>query len=429
MRTVWAIAGFGTLGLLMSLGACGTPGLGDGERSFADCRSLDCQEAALVAQWEHDPEGAAARVLGVADPVVQLALGERLAHALPGRLGPLCRQLPPGSAAARCAATDSRPHLGRRAPGAGSPGVAAPTPEGLALSLPPAPALRGGVADPALCATAPSRDACLQRRAGGAVRQGALADAVAICHVAGDGLAADECVFRTAERLLQRPAGQIPLDAAQRLCRQAGDLDENCLGHVVLAVSAAAPPADGAAAQAWAPVLQLRDRLVSPWADHPTVAAGLVDLFWAEVARASVARAAAPSGAALALLPDGARPHLRAALAAAVVEDAGPDAPLAAVLATLAAVEAGEALVRQRPAQPAPRRPLARPPARPDARRIHHLGEEWRWTVDDPARDRLLCVVEAAGRHGPDRAGLLAAAAAEGDPLVAAAVARFRPPG
>ena len=409
--------------------------------AFSDCPDLDCRERVVREAWERDPDAGAALVLSVEDPVEQLALVERIAHALPGRLGPLCARLPTGQPAwERCQQTNSRPHLGRRDPGAGA---VAPELEGLGVAVPAAPRPPGVVA-PGTCEGAASRDSCLRRRAEKALRMGAVGDALALCHADGDGLQADECTFRLAERLLQQPPERIPLDPAQELCQQAGALAGNCLGHVVLAVARAAPPAD-AAPEGWAGAVATLERLLAHWS-APEAAAlreELEDLFWAEATRHSVAGSPSLSAAASAVLPPQARPHLRCALGAALLAQADQNAELGALSLALQAVMDGRPVARSQAAAPLRRHPLPAldgaaswaPAAGASPRHMMGLGR--RWSVDDPLVDGELCLVEAAARLDPPRRELLeqgSAAEAEvvrktAERLVAAQGAGARPPG
>lgn len=402
-------------------------------RDPEDCTTLDCREQAVLRAWASEPGAGMVMVLQVEDPVEQLALVERLAHAIPGRLGPLCAQLPPGSAAAeRCAQTASRPHLGRR--DAVPPDAAGPPLPGLEVAL-PRPPRPPGTLELGVCSGAPSRDSCLRRRAEKAVRTGAIGDGIALCHADGDGLQADECVFRLAERMLQQPPERVPLAVVQDLCLQAGELAENCLGHVVLAAARSAPAADHTAAADWAPALAVRERLLASWAapEAAAVRAELEDLFWAEATRHAVAGASQLTGAAAAVLPAGARPHLRCALAAAVLQEAEPGAALDALGARLDAVMTGPPQPRTRQALPLRRAPLPAPVvADPPAgglspTRRHMMGLSRRWSVEDPAADGAVCLVEAAARLEPPRVEVVTAGLASPVGVVQATAARLAP--
>lgn len=401
------------------------------DREAPDCTSLDCREQAVRTAWAEDAEAGMALVLAVDDPLEQLALVERIAHAMPGRLGPLCERLPGGSAAAeRCLQTASRPHLARRDPGA-PPVRRAPLPS-LDLELPrppPLPGLRTGE----VCADAPSRDSCLRRRAERAAQSGAIGDSIALCHGNGDGLQADECVFRTAERLLQQPPARIALGTVQDLCLHAGELAENCLGHVVLAAARSAPAADHTAAADWAPALAVRERLLAPWSapEGAAVRAELDDLFWAEATKQAVAGASQLTGAAADVLPAEARPHLRCALAAAVLAEADAAADLDLLVGRLEALMGGESVPRRAPGQPLRGVPLPAPVAAdlpagtPPPLRRHMMGLARRWTVESPAEDGAICLVEAAARLEPPRTALIRGARSAPSLVVQATAARL----
>lgn len=396
--------------------------------SGAEPEGLDARVDGLVAQWQTDPERAVESVVAMEDPVEQLAVVDRLSRRLPAQLGELCARLPAGGAAAhRCSAVDARPHLGEQrtreravpqpgAPQSGRPpGPASPTLLSLGLDLPPS-TLVALPAPPNPCATAPTPGLCRRRRAEGALRAGALGDALGLCREEQPGVWGDECVFQLAERLLQGPPQQVPLSTVQELCLQAGDLAENCLGHVVLAVSRVAPAADEQDDSAWAQVVQLATGLRANWSTPEREAVGeqLTDLLWSESMRHAYARAHQPTGLPLGAVPAAVAPHARAAIAVMVVAQAPPDTSLPELAQAVLLAEArrtprtGEAVGTAPDARPDVRL-SAQAPAPLGTRLGFYLGMGRRYVAEDVEEDAIICVLEAAATQSPPRLDLLEA--------------------
>ncbi|MCB9760098.1 MAG: hypothetical protein H6739_09715 [Alphaproteobacteria bacterium] len=229
---------------------------------------------ALVAAWPEDPDGVAARVRALDDPVVQQVAVSRLAERYPGQTGALCAALEAGPARDRCARFNQRPHLWTVPPRAAD---AAP-------ALRPAPPADVVVPDALLdiwAATAPDPGSCsaddglcLSTRAREAAAAGRVSAAAAACVSVDDDRARQDCFFAAAEAV---PPGPDQYADAVRLCLGAGSFASMCHGHVLIAVLSrpgpfALPPLVEQAAR-------VRDAWTDAWA-NPEVGQRAVERLW-----------------------------------------------------------------------------------------------------------------------------------------------------
>ncbi len=396
------------LGLAAALVGCGG-GAADGSAA-----ALAAARGAVVVPWTTQPVAARA-ALAAADPLVQVVLVEELLLAHPADQPAICGALPPaGPAAERCARHEARPHLVGLVGGAAPRGV-----------WPPAPGTRrdwavvdGGCGADLRCA-ATERDA--------AAAAGEVDRARALC-VAGwpAGTDRQECLFQAADGVIEAH-GLARVRDAMDLCAEAGPLVGPCAAHVVDGVVP-----EGSAAGALAAAATLRQLFPAPAGDR------YADLLWALWTWAQLEDAPRPTAAGHAALPPAAQPHLRQALAFAMLAEEPPEGLVlderAAELRALIASEQPRARAprHRTPVPPAdawpvlwPQPPASAAEAALPLRWVGHGGS--RTEGESLEDDALIVILEAAARlpQPPPAAFFLAGLAPERAPRVRWTAARL----
>ncbi len=370
---------------------------------------LDCgsDEPTLIDRWREDPDGVAAE-LAALPPPEQLAAVEALLIADPEGVGRLCGSLPDGDARSRCRTVRTRPHLWRE-DAAETPTIPSPLSD-----IPPATGPCDAHDNPTLCWSRHARG-----RASGGDAQGAAAGCLAIAEPQWR----QECAFQSAEELLvARGPSRYP-DAVS-LCALAGRFTADCLEHSVARLAALAPETPGGD---WRPVLDAAAAITERWQGAPRQGSQQRQALWALSTALVYVEAPAVSGAPLAVLPEEAAPHVRAAMAWRLLSlNPGED------LATLTDRLAQAAATHQDTAAPTrPRRALvglldawgeAEPPQ--GAAEVTWLGVSRRVVSPDPDTDGVIALLEAAARQ-PGQQHLLAEGRRHSDPLVAWTAARL----
>ena len=197
-----------------------------------------------------------------------------------------------------------------------------------------------------------------------------------------------------------------------------GPFVTDCLEHSVATLAAKAPITPGGD---WTPITDAAETITARWQDTPQRGTAQRQVLWALATALVYVEAPAVSGAPLAVLPEEAWPHVRAAMAWRVLS-LRPEADLA----TLTEVLRQSTATHQDTTPPTvPRRALvglpdlwgdAQPPA--DAEVISWMGLSQRIVSPDPESDGVIALLEAAARQ-PGRSTLIAAARTHADPLVA----------
>ena len=388
-----------------------------------------------VADWRAAPERVAAEVAALPDPLARLAVVIAVSEAHPGTTEPLCALLEPADRA-RCTSLNRRPHL--RALLEPDPPVLPegehPDPGGLAMRLalaaPPNPFAEVPPAETD-CAAAADPNGCAQAAA---ARLSSPAEAAAVCNGVPDPGWRDECYFRAAELPLDEQdwPGQAlePVVArAAALCLGAGRWQSQCLQHLSGRLGALTPVAGARGDPAWPVLAQAVGTLGEVVEAHAPGLGPLVgDKAWATLLWMAVQKSAVAAGGVGADLPPEARPHLRCAVAARLVDQGFAEGtPLAQAEAALA-----EALARVdgqvRAGQPVLEvastwGPQADP--HEGAARVHYLADPMRLLSADPDSDGRICLLEAGMRAAPPRGDWLAQARADPDLAVRRTVARL----
>ncbi len=271
----------------------------------------------LLASFARDPRATRDHVLALQDPVRREAAILRLSEAYPGRVGPLCGELPKGQSRAYCQRLAARPHLAspldkqtprdRRHRERAGGGPSTPT---VPISQELLETWQEQQADPGPCR---SEDAtyhpCLSQRALEAARKGDAHAAAAACSAAREERWQRDCFFSTAEDLAGVP-GAYPTAAS--LCLGSASFVHECNGHLLMRLSPRRPGAPSFAVHLKAGAQQVR----GAWHElDPQLIPTMVDLYWATVSERFYEPQRPVNGDLFDQLPAEAWPHVRAALA------------------------------------------------------------------------------------------------------------------
>lgn len=333
-----------------------------------------------AALWPTDPVRAQEILRGLDDPLEREGAVARILEAHPEASLELCGLLSPGPGLERCEKLRARPHLWtpatQRAPA---------RQDRTRLRLPDSFSHRWESLrpDPGDCTQ--SSPECLSEAARALAASGQPGDAAARCLSNADERWRMECFFRTAEAVADGPTRT---EDSLSLCASAGTYLEMCVGHVLL----------GLQSDDWA---QAPARAAALRATLGDDAAPILALFWCQAAHRVLERH--PEQFATVRNPWGedAAPHLRSALALAVIEAPDPFAAYQAVLAGATppalVVDEDRASARLLWHRDFPGEETI------DAIPMLHNGADRRATVSDPTLDGQLAVLSALGHaRSPD---------------------------
>jgi len=393
-------------------------------QQLRQCTTPECGERWVKAHVAEEPKRVAGAIGRVGDPVLQWAFVE-VAHETSAEATPaICRALRGSPNAEACARLRDRAHLSVK------PKSLAEGEEGLGprrgvlldlVRVEPLPTGRLAHVVPATGDCETTR--CWTERAMAAAREGDPEAARASCSALSATKDADECAFLAAEGLLTRTHGQgVAPDRvapAVELCLSAASFQGQCLAHLTEALGAWVPGDRAMDAESWGLIEggrvaghDLLDGL------RPGLGAAWSARVWSEVAWSMVAHVDEPAPVGSEGAPEGARPHLRGAMATLVVETDGDLEMLRArVEGFVEAAPRGEARgARRRLHDPDFwTRDLAGEEVLPS---LVFVGRARRTTSEDAVIDGLIVVLEAAARANPPRHDLLAEGVQHPDSLV-----------
>jgi len=418
--------------------ACGGPSPEEPAR-FESCSTAECRATWATDRWLTDQPAVEEAMGSLEEPIARLALIMAITEAHPGTTAALCAQIPDRIGREHCESINARPHLRVDAPAAATPSTAdAARDEALyprlQLASLEAPWSLEALAPPEVdCPTDFRSRTCWTYTASQEALAGATEGAAASCARIEAGKWRDECLFQAAEVVpLRAEQGGLSAPAVQgatHLCLSAGRFRASCVSHLMHAIAQAAPAVDMEAPEHWHAHAQALEALGAPIAgQEPDLGADVVSQAWARSMHASVGHGQDLTGNPADHVDARWMPHLRAALAVAVVSRTPPPADLAAAQASL-----DDALLRR-----GARTPAVLPPGQPedvpvwsvapeglgDHHRIWYLGEMRRFTSRVEEVDSVLVLVEAAARVAPPRRDLIEAASRHPDALVAAVAER-----
>ena len=393
-------------------------------QQLRQCTTPECGQRWVEAHVAEEPKRVAGAIGRVGDPVLQWAFVE-VAHATSPEATPaICRALRGSSNAEACARLRDRAHLSVK-PRSLADGDAALGPRrGVLLDLVRVEPLPNDRLDHVVVATDDCETTrCWTDRATAAARQGDAEAARASCRALPASKDADECAFLAAEALLEPTTGvgRAPdrLAPAVELCLSAASFQGQCLAHLTESLGGWVPGDRAMDAASWASIEAAR------MAGHdlleglrPGLGAAWNARVWTEVAWSMVAHLDEPAPMGIDGAPDGARPHLRGAMATLVVETVGD-------LDTLRVRVEDSVEAEPRGVARGARRPLHDPdywtrdlPGEEVLPSLTFVGRARRTTSDDAVIDGLIVVLEAGARSDPPRHDLLAEGLQHSDPLV-----------
>ncbi|MBO87015.1 MAG: hypothetical protein CL927_16835, partial [Deltaproteobacteria bacterium] len=214
----------------------------------------------------------------------------------------------------------------------------------------------------------------------------------------------DECMFMAAERMHQA-VGEPALAQTTWLCAHAGQFNHHCLKRIIDKIAVGAPPAD--VPHGWERVMERAAALQSGLNDtDPILAQQVVGWYYAEALDQSYAKTRVVQGSPLALLPEEIHPHVRAAAIERLVH-ASPNAdqPLTDWIQLIDHAMASASP----PSAPLPPASVeSHPPSNlwgaetndeADLPAVYWRGSARRLTTEDPAADRLICLMESLARN------------------------------
>jgi len=371
-----------------------------------------------------DPASARRVVEGMGDETTQAVALTALVYGSdvsPDELSELCPMFSHQVVVERCERYHTRRHLFDSRPRASGPGASEP-------EHTPPPTCDGScplATEPAQCNAYQALDV---RGEGVPPAQG--------CDCASLPLERMECRFWYAETLVER-TGILDVAEAAAVCLDAGSLAQDCLHHLAAALAKSVPAPDPSAFEDWelfvSAVGQL-DGTVRERGDGQR-AEILTGIVWSDTIHRSLGDRADFPVELLGLLPAGATPHLRAALAwhtVAVGLDGSDD--LQRLVAILEQAEVSGSVPDGPEGQATTRIPTMYRPElyhetqpRPGSdsenlrerrqQSIPYLGMGHRIRSPEAVTDRIICLIEAAVRIDPEAATpLLQAAGARSEP-------------
>lgn len=389
----------------------------------------------LIARYANDPKGVRAEVLRISDPVLQDVAVMRLVEEYPGRTEGLCDSVPFGPARDRCTRFNNRPHLWGsyvKSSGQGveswsrpddfrARGTGAEFPDTL-LERWAETAPRGDV-----CAAGDTPfHLCLEMSANDAAMRGDAETAAGYCMAAAEGRIRWDCFYSTALAVTPKcdtahpppPGGvaghstdvRFDYPRAAELCLGAGEYAAECHGHVLRGASELGAAAAASEADRLQQAVSVAESIELHWADRePGVGRATQEIYWALTARKTVERNLLPSGNVVERYPEGAHPHLRAAVAQRLI---GAEDPLEATRTRLAGSFEPDDGTDIRPHlefELSPRFWDTDLEGEADFGATYYLdvGAGRRATDPDPETDLALAVLEAAARSPSPRLDLI----------------------
>jgi hypothetical protein len=213
----------------------------------------------------------------------------------------------------------------------------------------------------------------------------------------------DECVFMASERMYKF-IGEPSLSRAAWLCAHAGEFSHHCLKRIIDAVVVRVPAADTDAG--WHQVVDRAQAFQTGLEEvDPILGRQVVDWYYAESLDLSYAKARVIHGALLSRLPPRAHPHVRAAAVERLVHSRS---------AEHRSLDDWIELVDQMMTSASPTVPPVPPaavgthpvsnlwateqPEQANIEAIYWRGSARRMRSDDPAADRLICLMESLAR-------------------------------
>ena len=355
----------------------------------------------LVQAFPDDPQGVAADVAAMKDPVHQEAVILRLSEAYPGRVGSLCSSLKSRNVREHCERLGERPHLAARVDKTAHVDTpvlerAAGGPSSGSLAFPEATLQRWAqvIPEPGDCQRGQARyHLCLGEQAARAAGAGDSHAAAAACNAARTERMRNDCYFRTAEGMAPAQGGYR---SAATLCLGSGAFVHECNGHLFGNLFPKRLEPELAAAS----LSHSADEVALAWHEiAPALEPLMLDLFWARAAERLMPIADRFGPGLLQELPEQAWPHVRTAMAWRL---ARCDDPIAALHhAADPEAQRGEGC-RARPDGPGN---AARSKSKGDDRGLNLLEEQLRWTRDLEGEEEFPAVyflVQGAGRRATD---------------------------
>ncbi|MFT5684942.1 MAG: hypothetical protein ACI8RZ_005887 [Myxococcota bacterium] len=393
----------------------------------------DCEITTAVTTWPTDPDTVLTAIASHPLPEARIAIVSRILQAHPQGSERLCPSLPEGDARDRCGQLSGRPHLWQeirpaqplapRSGGGPSSTEIAPIPgvktrwSGLAAAANPCT----DSTDPTGCIIEAAQEKITRRQA---------QQAAALCLNIPDDRWRGECMFLAAEDAVMTWGAHGYGDAVE-LCIAAAPFSQNCHSHSLMLMAGLAPSAADGQPGAWEDVTLAAAAVRTAWSwRDPQMAALAGDRLWSEVTGRAYAGAHEVNGNPLAVLPEVAWPHVRAAAVRRLVDIEGANAydlpgwvnRAEHALATRSRAAARRSDATFRAAADLWPVDLPGEDAFPA---VTYLGTGRRVVSADAQIDLTLCVLEAIGRSPPVPASIMEQGTAHPDPLVAWTAARL----
>lgn len=377
----------------------------------------------MQARAEDDARAVGEALAGVEDPVEQVVLVRAAHEVSPTSLVEICRALQGQPAAPDCERLRDRAHL-RVTPTQREERTDSLSPRrGMILDqvrVQPLPTDRLQAEAVDVCEGDELRSRCQANAAVERAEAGDAEGAWARCLAIAAGAERDECAFRSAETLVRDSPGERRAPAlaapAMELCLAADSYQGQCLVHLTQALGDWAPMELVGTEGSWQRLEEARAAGVALLEGlEPGLGEMWSERLLAEAAWRSVARQRPFEALPLPGLPEEARPHLRGAAALVLLQEQTPG-DLAGLAARLAELEATAPEVdleaHRRPPGPARIEPQTDlwtrdHPTEAELPSVPFAGRVRRTRHEDPALDRLIVLLEAAGQVSPPRLELL----------------------
>lgn len=389
----------------------------------------------LVARYADDPNGVRAEVLRISDPVLLDAAVMRLVEEYPGRTEGLCDSVPFGPAQDRCTRFNNRPHLWGsyvKSSGQGVESWSRPDDfraRGTGAEFPDTLLARWAETAPRgeACAAGDTPfHLCLEMSAADAAKQGDVEAAAGYCVAAAEGRIQWDCFYSAAlavtpkcdSRYAPPPGGAhgdgtegaFRYPRAAELCLGAGEYAAECHGHVLQGASELGAAAAASEADRLRQAVSVSESIELFWGDRePRVGRATQEIYWALTLRKTVERGLLPSGNVLEAYPEGAHPHLRAAVAQRLIDAEDPLEATRARLAGSFETADGTDIRPHLEFELSPRFWGTDLEGEADFGATYYLdvGAGRRATDPDPETDLALAVLEAAARSPSPRLDLI----------------------
>lgn len=402
-----------------------TVGTPDGLLASCD-GDAECEIAIVLQAWPTEPEAVVATINDHPLPEARVALVSHIVQAHPEGSERLCPALPQGDARDRCSQLSGRPHLWQEvrpaqplAPRTGG------GPSSTEIAPVAAVSTRWRELAPATdpCSESSDHTGCIIEAALTSIGQRRAQAAAALCLNIPDERWRGECMFLAAEGAVRKWGAHGYGDAVE-LCIAAKPFSQNCHSHSLMLMADLAPSAADGQPGAWSEVTTAASAVRTAWTwRDPQMAALAEDRLWSEVTGRAYAGAHEVNGNPLAVLPEPAWPHIRAAAVRRLVDTEGAaahDLDGWVDRAAHALAARSRAAARRSDATFRAAADLW-PSDQPDEDTlpaVAYLGTGRRTVSADPTIDLTLCVLEAVGRSPPVPSLIMEQGAAHPDPLV-----------